>query len=258
MKKNFIYRFKYLLIFAFILIMLALDYVIYKKVLNRQVENVLVQHYAVIDNNSYHRKSVTVFGDITAILNANSSLKIPKDSLAPKNIVLDGDAFFRIPQGQQDSVFVYTRMLKIGTKGAEFRITAHKEHAGQTLEMLYGKSVVYKAYSSSFADPEFPIAGNMIMINKDIDLMEKEKFDTTKLKVWLADSLTFENDNFSEAIKKLEDWFDVDVDVSGPFSSGLNLSERFHRVGLKAILDTLSKKSKFSYTLHGTTVNIQF
>jgi ferric-dicitrate binding protein FerR (iron transport regulator) len=258
MKKKFILQFKYLIIFAVVLLMMALDYFIYKRVLNRQVETAVMHHYTTINNPSYGRKQVTVYNNITAILNANSSIKIPKDSPAQKNIILDGDAFFLIPREQEDSVFVYTRMLRIGTTGADFRIRARDESAGQTLEVLSGKSAVSKAYSSSFPDPEFPAAGEMIMINKDIDLMEKEKFDTSGLKSWLSDSLLLGRGNLQQAVKKLEDWFDIDLEISGNPPSEFKMNYLFVHTGLKSVLDSLSRNIKFSYRLKGNTAQIKF
>lgn len=258
MKKKFILQFKYLVIFALVLLMMALDFFIYKKVLNKQVQTDIFSHYTAIANKSYQKKPVTVYGNIKALLNAQTTIKISKDSGAKKNILLDGDAVFFIPPGQQDSVFIYTNMLIIGTTGAAFRIQAHHEHAGQTLEMLSGKSRVSKAYSSPFPDPEFPSAGEIIMINKDIDLMEKEKSDTTNLVSWISDSLVFERNTFQQVIKKLEDWFDINFDITGMAPANFTFTHAFADADLKVILETLQKELKFNYRLDNKGVEIRF
>jgi len=48
---------------------------------------------------------------------------------------------------------------------------------------------VAKAYPSRFNDPDVLQAGEMSMINRSIDLMEKEQFDPTELARWSKDVL---------------------------------------------------------------------
>lgn len=258
MKKKFTPRSRYVLLFAVVMLLIMLDYFIYKKVLSRQADTAAIPHYNTIDNPDYRRRRVDILQNVRAVLNPGSTLKISKDSTGSKKILLDGDAFFHIPPGQDDSIVVYTRMLRIGTTGSDFRIRAHDESAGQTLEVLSGKTAVSKSYSSSFPDPEIPAAGEMVMINKDIDLMEKEKFDTAPLQTWLSDTLTFDRDNFQQVIRKLENWFDISFDFSGGPPPELIFNQQFYRAGLETVLDSLRKKARFSYRLDDRTVKIKF
>ena len=41
-----------------------------------------------------------------------------------------------------------------------------------------------KAYPSRFSEPDDLVGGEMSMVNRSIDLMEKEKFDTGELAQW--------------------------------------------------------------------------
>ena len=57
------------------------------------------------------------------------------------------------------------------------RTDAFDKHAGQSLEVLSGALKVGKNYESPFPDIDTLRAGNLYMINKDIDLSEKERLD---------------------------------------------------------------------------------
>ena len=65
-----------------------------------------------------------------------------------------------------------------------FRALVSSEKIGEQAEVLYGHVRAAKAYPSNFADPDDLAAGEMSMINKSIDLMEKEKFDPSELARW--------------------------------------------------------------------------
>lgn len=253
------FKFKYLIIFAIIAAMMALDYLLYTKTLNKQVETVVDQYSNTIQNGYGQKKTVSLQNNSSAILNVNTTLKIANDSTAAiKKMVLDGDAFFKISGANRDSVYVYTGMLIIAVRQASFRIQAHRENAGQTLEMLSGKAKVSKGYPSTFNEPEFPTAGEMIMINKDIDLMEKEKLDTARLKTWLSDSLVFHQADLEHTRRKLEGWFDVEINVSGNIPATFSLTQTFSHAGLKEVLDALSAKKRFSYKINDNTITIIF
>lgn len=64
------------------------------------------------------------------------------------------------------------------------RVDAFDASAGQSLEVLSGKLKVQKAYSSPFPDIDTLRANDLYMINRDIDLSEKEKLDDDELLRW--------------------------------------------------------------------------
>jgi ferric-dicitrate binding protein FerR (iron transport regulator) len=111
------------------------------------------------------------------ILEQNSSFKISDSfNIKTRTVWLDGNAFFKIKLSEKPFI-LHTGMLNIKTHEASFHINAHKENAGQSLKLFDGKMVVAKAYPSDYPDTVTIHAGEMILINKDIDLMEKETFD---------------------------------------------------------------------------------
>lgn len=67
------------------------------------------------------------------------------------------------------------------------RIDAHDVHAGQSIEVFSGALSVRKAYESPWDDIDTLRAGDLYMINKDIDLSEKERLDDTTFGTWWAD-----------------------------------------------------------------------
>ena len=96
-----------------------------------------------------------------------------------------GEAMFEVNAGAGKPFIVHTRNLQIEGLGAKFRVEAKAGEAGEEVDLLSGKLKVMKSYhSDTDNEPETIQAGEMVMINRDIDLMEKEKMDGSELKGW--------------------------------------------------------------------------
>ena len=100
-----------------------------------------------------------------------------------RELDLDGEAVFEIVGAPGKPFIVHTRLLEIEALGTRFRVEAHREDAGEEVELLEGKLRVRKSYhSDTDSEPEELTTGEMVMINRDIDLMEKEKMDSSDWK----------------------------------------------------------------------------
>lgn len=101
-----------------------------------------------------------------------------------REIHVDGDAFIRVPAGEGQWTFK-TRLLVLTVDGdTDLRITAYWKETGEQMEVLRGHVIARKSYPSGQAEPEDLRDGDMVLINKTIDLMEKEHTDRAKLEQW--------------------------------------------------------------------------
>jgi len=64
------------------------------------------------------------------------------------------------------------------------QVDAFDDEAGQSLELFSGALKVKKNYESSFPSLDTLHAGDLYMINKDIDLSEKEHLDDFSIQRW--------------------------------------------------------------------------
>ena len=64
------------------------------------------------------------------------------------------------------------------------RVDAFDKEAGQSLELFSGGLKVEKSYESDFPSLDTLHAGDLYMINKDIDLSEKEYLDDFSVQNW--------------------------------------------------------------------------
>jgi len=97
---------------------------------------------------------------------------------------LDGDAFFYVPAASS-SLTIHTKQLTLTVMGkAAFRVTGPSTQPWAEVDVINGVVIVRKAYNSPFNKPDTLHDNQMQMLNRTIDLMEKEDFDASALRAW--------------------------------------------------------------------------
>ena len=99
-----------------------------------------------------------------------------------RELELDGEAIFEVIGSAAKPFVVHTRNLEIVVLGTRFHVDAFRKNAGEQVDLVEGRLRVKKSYhSDTDNEPEVLEAGEMVMINRDIDLMEKEKMSPAEL-----------------------------------------------------------------------------
>lgn len=121
---------------------------------------------------------------VEAYFRTGSKLVAAQGYPGRREIQVDGDFFIRAPEAAEPLI-VRSRLLVLKVTGqTSFRITAYAHEAGEQVEVLEGHIEARKSYPSNYSEPDLLDAGQMTMINKDIDLMEKETTDVAALRAW--------------------------------------------------------------------------
>jgi len=97
---------------------------------------------------------------------------------------VSGDVFFKITGGQFPQ-YLYTTLMQLTIlQPSEFRVSAYDADQGQSVESLTGEIKIAKNYASPFPEPDTLHENNLYMVNRSIDLSEKENLDDDKLAKW--------------------------------------------------------------------------
>ncbi|MDP4128800.1 MAG: FecR family protein [Bacteroidota bacterium] len=125
------------------------------------------------------------------LMGASSVIRIPETfNRGDRDVFLEGEALFNAGPPASRPFIVHTRALviRINSDSAAFKIDGYPNHAGEEVDVLNGMLLVNRSYhSSSDNEPETLKAGEMVMINTDIDLMEKEKSDSMEVQSWISE-----------------------------------------------------------------------
>jgi transmembrane sensor len=89
---------------------------------------------------------------------------------------LDGEAMFEVHVMPGKLFVVTTKNLLIVGPGMKFRVEAVRSRPGEEVDLLEGQLKISKSYHSDLDSVAEELgSGDMLMINREIDLMEKEK-----------------------------------------------------------------------------------
>ncbi|HEY4154106.1 MAG TPA: FecR domain-containing protein [Puia sp.] len=103
-----------------------------------------------------------------------------------RDLYLEGEAIFRVDPSGVKPFVVHTRALLtavLDTSPAIFKIYGYPASPGEEVDLFAGNLKVTKSYhSETDNEPVILRAGEMAMVNTDIDLMEKEKLDSAELR----------------------------------------------------------------------------
>ncbi len=130
----------------------------------------------------HHRQVLALPDGSSVTLLSNTALKISCHFTDSARVVsLDGEAFFEVKPHSAWPFQVISKDLFVSAAGGIFHFQGYSAEAGEQIELLRGSATVRKTYASPDSAAEILHAGEMVMINRSIDLMEKESFDTAAL-----------------------------------------------------------------------------
>jgi ferric-dicitrate binding protein FerR (iron transport regulator) len=124
---------------------------------------------------------IPAFGAV--FLKPNTTIGLAKGfGVDNRDIDIDGEAFFDMEVAGAP-VRLRTKDLNILVmSAARFRLDAYRGKPGEEVDLLEGRLMVTKSYfSDTDSATEVLGPGEMVMINRDIDLMEKEKMDQEEI-----------------------------------------------------------------------------
>ncbi len=98
-----------------------------------------------------------------------------------REVSVDGEALLKVPVARRP-LTLHTPLLRIEViRPSTLLVTARSRQAGEEVRVLSGEAIVGKRYASPYPAPDDVRAGQMAMVNRTIDLMEKEPIGARSL-----------------------------------------------------------------------------
>lgn len=137
-------------------------------------------HYV---NHSQSAQWVTLPDNTHIKLTSGTSLVLGTNfALGNRVVDIDGEGMFDVHVWAGKQFVVTTRNLVIVGPGTKFRVDAFRTKPGEEVDLVEGRLTIRKSYHSDLdSTAERLDSGDMLMINRDIDLMEKEKMNPAEL-----------------------------------------------------------------------------
>ena len=179
-------------------------------------------------------------------LNSNSSVKYNGNFNADRQVTLSGEAFFNVFKDNKRPFRVNTNEVTVKVLGTRFNIASYENENNVELVLEEGKLVFNnkEMKSSRTMNPN-----DLVVYNKTQKDFSTEIVQPNKYLSWTEGKLIFRNDPLDVIARRLERWYNIDVEVNGGVDKDLRLRATFIDESLEEVLDLLKRSLPIVYRI---------
>jgi ferric-dicitrate binding protein FerR (iron transport regulator) len=178
-------------------------------------------------------------------LNAGSRLIFPSKFSGPqREVLLFGEAFFDVTRIEKIPFVVKTSSIEVKVLGTEFNVSAYPEdNTVQTV--LKEGSVSIRRNNSGIFESDIVLKPNqMALFNKNTQNSKVYNVDAAYYTIWVKGLLSFDDQDFSRIIKKIERYYNIQIRYTDPLVGLQKISGKLDlNKNLEEVFEYLAKVS---------------
>lgn len=168
-------------------------------------------------------------------------------SVKNRLIKLSGQAFFQVARNEEIPLIVTCNELKVKVLGTKFDVSAYPEDRNVSVILESGSIELLKVHDQSFKlklNPgevaEFDVERKELLVSKE---------GSYKFTSWKDGILILKNDPMSEVFKKLERWYNIDIDVKNDKVNQLIFNATIVNENVEEIFDLIKFSCGINYEI---------
>jgi transmembrane sensor len=187
-------------------------------------------------------KSMVILPDGTEVwLNANSRLVYNSFSSSRRQVKLKGEAFFKVAHNEKAPFVVSTNECDIKVLGTTFNVMAYDDFGRKEITLLDGKVNVLTDGVEQILKP----GQALILKNHQTQISE---VNASQSSAWVDNKFNFKDIPLSELMKRLENWYDVDITLENRSGRELNYTGTFkNEETIWQVLDAIKVYTSIEY-----------
>ncbi len=183
-------------------------------------------------------------------LNSGSTLKFPTtfNNSKTRLVYLSGEGNFKVAKNINQPFVVAINKLQIRVLGTTFNVDAYPGNSVITIALAEGKVLLQQTCNDKISDL-MEMKPNQVAFFKQSEnkLRRKTESDLTKYTAWIDGKIVFSNDPINTVIQKLENWYNVDIELSDKKLENYRFTGTFIDEPLEQVLSILSLTSQMQY-----------
>lgn len=202
---------------------------------------------------AYADKQYLVLPDSSTVwVNGGTRIGYRDDFRTDRTLFLDGEVYLDVRKGAENPFTVRARNLTVTVRGTTFDIKAYSDSAIASVVLASGKLDVTLGRKTFEMEPHTELS----LDTRSRSVMTRSITDR-ELPRWMG-YLRFEDTPLLEALRQVETYFGVTVELPSDFWAGERVTAIFEeRPTLDKVLYVLQKSSlRFTYQVAGDTVRI--
>jgi ferric-dicitrate binding protein FerR (iron transport regulator) len=191
-------------------------------------------------------------------LNSNSKISFPENFAAHERTVsLAGEAFFDVTEDNEKPFSVLSGSLSTTALGTSFNVRYHTDSDIATVSLVDGMVQVSVTEDLDQALSVMLKPGEEVLYSKSVQALEKRLFEKDQL-AWKDGVLQFNEDNIGDVVKKLEQWYGVQIEVVEPPDYQWKFIGKFENQSLENVLRGMSFSKDVEYKIEDDIVYLIF
>lgn len=187
----------------------------------------------------------------TGWVNSSSSVKYNGNYNADRQVTLTGEAFFDVFKDKRRPFKVNTNEVTVTALGTRFNIASYKNERNVEVVLEEGKLL----FNNKEMDKPCTMNPNdLVVYDKALKVYSTEVVQPHKYLSWTEGKLVFRNDPLDVIARKLERWYNIDVEVNVSLTEDLRLRATFIDEGLQEVLDLLKRSLPIDYKIENGNI----
>ena len=175
-------------------------------------------------------------------LNASSRLVYNTFSSNRRQVELKGEAFFKVARDENAPFVVKTNECEVEVLGTTFNIMAYDEFGRQEITLLSGKVTVHMNDVRKILKP------GQALIMKD-NYFYIDEVNAAEASEWVQNKFNFKNIPLSELMKRLSNWYDVDIKLENSTGKEVSFTGTFkNEETIWQVLEAIKVYTPITYT----------
>lgn len=200
------------------------------------------------------RKTILLPDSSYIFLNSESTIAYAKNFTTNRNIKLYGEAFFKVKKDSLHPFTVKTNTIKTTVLGTSFNINSYYKNAA-TISVNTGKVKVQMIKDTS--QQLFLTKNQSATYTHGKIAVEKDSINAKNCSAWTNNTLWFNNLSLKEVSRKLENWFDVEIEIKDKYLNTLKLTGTYKNPKLSEVLESIKFLKGIEYTIKDNQISIQ-
>ncbi|NEW83085.1 MAG: DUF4974 domain-containing protein [Mariniphaga sp.] len=216
-----------------------------------QINNEAIVYQEV--KTTYGTQSRVELSDGTVVdLNSGSSLRFPTsfNNQKTRNVKLTGEGRFKVARNSAQPFVVDVNKIQVKVLGTTFNIDAYADNSEVVIALVEGKITLQQKTANGTADLLEMKPNQVATYQQSTNKLEwKSERDLDKYIAWTDGKIVFSNDPVNTVIHKLENWYNIDIQLSDRRLCRYRFTGTFINEPLEQVLSILNMTSKMSYTV---------
>lgn len=191
-------------------------------------------------------------------VNSGSKLEFPIvfNNKATRNVFLEGEAFFEVKKNKSAPFIVHTKDMNVQVLGTKFNVSSYQNDKNTSVVLKEGRVGISKS------SEVFDANNDIIITSGEQVVLEDEVFSINKVSIekyiaWKEGYLLFENDKFKDIIKKLERYYNIDIENNFVELNDIRFTGSFTTEPINEVLDVFTELTPFKYQVNENKVAIK-